>query len=328
MKKLSSESPIKTGRYLKSEKLFFRSSKLFAAQITDLLDFVWPTAAAMWNLRWQVQGYLQARDHTITVEELHAKFGSDSKIIRPNYYRACIESSWEEQQEQFATFLLINAFAYYESWISETLHHLQITNSSLEKSLQFPSDGHRHGVFEAISQIKNPESEMLRDTFFPVFSKNKQYSITELNNLLICYRYFKDARNSIIHRGGVVDNALELSSKNFETLSDSDLKVKEKPAFFPLRTGGKVKLNIRGVVGFLDIALKIVTTLDAEFLCSLKSEHEFEQRWKMHINTRILKKSTNARKVKIASMVRECGFPRPKTTQKLEEWLVAKSLIV
>ena len=38
--------------------LFFSASNDVISQITDLYDFVWPTASAIWNLRWQVKGFV------------------------------------------------------------------------------------------------------------------------------------------------------------------------------------------------------------------------------------------------------------------------------
>lgn len=333
MNRLSTESPLKSGRYLKSEDFFFESSKLFAAQITDLLDFVWPTAAAMWNLRWQVKGFLQERTQPVTVQELHAKFGSDTQIIKPNYYRACVDSTWDEQQEQFASFLLINAFAFYESWIIELLSSLQIGDDKLkrrlEKSLQYPSQGPQDGIFEALAHITTSKSLALTEAFFPIFSSKKKYCYQELNQLMKCYRYFKEVRNSIVHRGGLVNQVLEMVSIEYELLQDKDLKAKEKPAFYPLRLGERSKLKIRGVVGFLDILLKIVTTLDAQILCSEYAEIEFERRWRMDVNklAQSLKKSFPDRHRKIGSMAREGAFPRPASTKELEQWLLKKSLI-
>lgn len=312
---------------MKSEELFFDSSKLLAAQITDLLDFVWPTATAMWNLRWQVNGYIETRGQNVTVEELHDKFGTDTGIIRPNYYRACVELTWEEQQEQFASFLLTNVFAFYESWVKQTLLVLGITDNKMEKHLQFPSDGPLQGVLFAINTMNSIESAPLKNTFFSIFSSNKKYCMAELDNLMICYRYFKEIRNSIIHKGGLVGDVLELVSHKYEALTPFDLKAKEKPAYYPMRVGGRVKLNIRGVVGFLDIIIKIVTTLDAVMLCSQGAENEFIRRWKIHANHPTLKKTEYARKVKVAGMVRECSFPRPSSTKAIEEWLAKKSLI-
>ena len=328
MKRLSSESPLKNERYLKSEKLFFDSSKLFAAQITELLDFVWPTATAMWNLRWQVNGYLEARDETITVEELFSKFGSDNKTVRANLFRACVYSTWDEQQEQFARFLLINAFAYFECWVSEILSNLGISNKqTLEKQLQKPSNHPEKGVLEALKTLKPSESKVLKSTFYPVFTQNEKYSIFELNNLLICYRYFKESRNAIIHRGGRTDIILESASIRFDSLRNVDLKAKEKPAYFSFSIGDPVRLNIRGVIGFLDIMLKIVSTLDAEILCSSLAEPILLSKWKKFVGIRSVKKLHPHRHNKLCSLAKTCSLPKPTSTIDLEEWLVQNNLI-
>jgi len=42
------------------EKLLLLTSKQVARRLTEVFDFVWPTATAIWNLRWQVAGYVSA----------------------------------------------------------------------------------------------------------------------------------------------------------------------------------------------------------------------------------------------------------------------------
>src|SRR3990172_7350655 len=103
--------------------LFFDQSKAAFAQITDLFDFVWPTAASMWKLRWQVAGYFAARPNA-TVEDLEGRFVSGSGIHGANLKRACVDQTWTRQQERFAKFLLIDTCATYEAWISGTLEAL------------------------------------------------------------------------------------------------------------------------------------------------------------------------------------------------------------
>ena len=60
---------------------FFVSTVGALDEVVRLFDFVWPTAAAMWNLRWQVQGYEKNRDGC-TEKELAERFltGSDNLI--------------------------------------------------------------------------------------------------------------------------------------------------------------------------------------------------------------------------------------------------------
>ena len=77
-------------------KYFFTATASAHAQITGLFNFVWPTAAAMWNLRWQVNGYLQVVPDA-TVEQLRARFTEGADINGANFRRACVEHTWDQQ---------------------------------------------------------------------------------------------------------------------------------------------------------------------------------------------------------------------------------------
>ncbi|KXK11968.1 MAG: hypothetical protein UZ14_CFX002002548 [Chloroflexi bacterium OLB14] len=85
------------------EKLFFETSKQIFSRITSIYDFVWPTSTALWNLRWQVKGYLDANPNAST-DDLLGKFVNGSKIHGTNIRRAFIEHSWNQQQEELAKF--------------------------------------------------------------------------------------------------------------------------------------------------------------------------------------------------------------------------------
>ena len=97
--------------------LFFETSRSAFQQVSDLFDFVWPTAVALWNLRWQVQGFAGTKTH-VTKAELHGRFVLGSGVHSANIARACLDTTWEEHQGQFAKFLLIDLFALYEGWLS------------------------------------------------------------------------------------------------------------------------------------------------------------------------------------------------------------------
>jgi hypothetical protein len=116
---------------------FFHTTTSARIQVTALFDFVWPTATAMWNLRWQVQGYLGVVPDA-TVADLNARFIHTSKIHGANLRRACIDQAWDKQLEFFAHILLTNLFAIYEGWIEATLKVIQRHNTTNIKGLQFP----------------------------------------------------------------------------------------------------------------------------------------------------------------------------------------------
>src|SRR5260370_397989 len=97
---------------------FFAATQNAHQQITEIYDFVWPTAAAMWNLRWQVAGYLQIVP-TATVPQLNARFTEGAAIHGANLRRACVEHTWDQQTEAFGRIVLTNTIAIYEGWLEE-----------------------------------------------------------------------------------------------------------------------------------------------------------------------------------------------------------------
>jgi hypothetical protein len=109
-------------------------------QITRLWDFMSPTIVAMWNLRWQVQGFLTVRPES-TQQELVQRFALGSSIRGNEIKRACVDNSWEEQQGRFASILLTNTIAIFEEFL-DGLVGLTIANEAqtrrTAKALQFP----------------------------------------------------------------------------------------------------------------------------------------------------------------------------------------------
>ena len=65
----------------------------------------------------------------------------------------------------------------------------------------------------------------------------------------------------------------------YTLLSASDLNVAEKPVLSPVSLNKPITLSLRGVIGFSDIVLRIIATLDAEFSGSPLAEREFRDQW-------------------------------------------------
>ena len=115
---------------------FFTATENAHRQITRLFDFIWPTATAMWDLRWQVAGYLAVAPNT-TKAQLDGRFAEGSNISGANLKRACVEHTWEEQKELFARIVLVNSISIYEGWIEEVLKCLGKNTVELGKMFQW-----------------------------------------------------------------------------------------------------------------------------------------------------------------------------------------------
>lgn len=313
--------------------LFFEVSRQTYTQVTGLFDFLWSTTAAMWNLRWQVDGFLRSYPDA-TGKELEHRFVLGSGIYGSNLRRTCIDHTWDQQQEEFAKFLLINIFAVYESWIKAVLEELGSYTRSNEKDLQFPTGtdahGNKTGVWGVIDNITRNESIFLKSTFYDLLLLHDKNSTTNLDALMRCYRYFKECRNCFAHKGGIADDKTEDAYKDFLAVATTtDLKVKEVPMHEPIIKGKPVRVYLRGITGFCEVILKILTTIDAEFARSEKAEKEFLRRWKnAHVNSPTLtKRDISKRENKIRGLVRKLNLPGPTRVTELETWLISKRLI-
>lgn len=307
-------------------KLFFTASKEIANQLTEVFDFAWPTAAAMWNLRWQVDGFLRATPEA-SDETLVNRFVLGSGIRGVNLKRSCIESSWELQQEQFARFLLIEFCALYEAWIDAVLDEIG-QNNGASKQLQFPTNG-GYGVRNALAVLQANTSPELETAIYPALQTNRKYSLAQLDELLICYRYFKECRNVLVHYGGVATQRAVDAYAAFSQLSRAALGVTEVPAHYPiLAEKDRVELSLRGVVGFGEIVLKLVSTLDIEISRSVHAERVLKDRWSAVVGKgRDLPAAPRARREAIIKLIRKLDLPAPRSPDALLPLLKRNGLI-
>jgi len=309
---------------------FFKATEGAHAQLTKLYDFVWPTASAMWNLRWQVAGYLQAVPNA-TVEQLKARFTEGADIHGANLKRACVEHSWDEQKENFARILLVNTIAVYEGWIDEVLDSLGKKTRELTTALQFPNSTAKDGkgAAWAIAQITNPESSALKAAFYPVLSKGRYFALQKLDALLLCYRLFKELRNCDMHGGGIATQRLLDAYSQFAVVANSaSLGVAEVPVHHPAALGGKVKLSLRGVVGFSHLVLKLIDTIDAELSRSQAAERVFVKQWQVVHSRRLnFRLAPGKPKNRVKKAVMKAGFPRPEDPETFGIWLRGENLV-
>lgn len=313
-------------------KLYFLPSKEIATRVTEIFDFVWPTATAIWNLRWQVQGLVGVRP-AITEAELRGRFVDGSGIRGANLKRSCINTTWEAQQEQFAKFLLFEFCALYETWCEIISTHLKLA-ANTNKDLQFPSskdnNGKAKGIANFFSQTAAHQSSLFSSSIQSTLATNKKYSPSHIEELLICYRYFKELRNCLIHGSSGALGKLITQEKIYSTLNATKLGLAQLPEYIPLSSSTTPALSLRGVVGFGEVVLKLVCTLDIHLAGTSYAEAEFKTRWKAANGIKPIPVATlyvNKRKTRISILTRKLGLPPPNITQDFANWLKMEKLI-
>lgn len=277
--KLSSTSPLQTGLYKTTTKMFFTPSKLIEAQITELFDDIWLNVTALKNLRWQVKGYYEEMPIKTNLQ-LSKKFVfEEDKSVRPNLYRKCIDQTWEDQQFYISKTLLTNVFAIYEAWV-DNISNLLCIPENRGKNMQFPIDKY-HNYLNFLNDLQRKKNPALVENFYETYKMtNPNYHLDHLNNYLRVYRYFKECRNNIIHNGGDTTQTICNKYNDIKNLSPTDLDVAEVPQIIPSLQGEPIRLSLRGVVGFTQLILKIVATFDVEFIKCKRADLYFCDRIK------------------------------------------------
>ncbi|QHI68769.1 hypothetical protein [Tichowtungia aerotolerans] len=308
---------------------FFSASDSAHKQITGLFDFVWPTATAMWNLRWQVAGYLDAIPNA-TNTQLKGRFSEGANIHGANLRRACIEHSWEEQKESFSRLILTNIIAIYEGWVDAVLSELNASSKERSLGLQFPRRGAgKKDVTTVLRELTQQESIVLKTNFYSSLCGKLSYSDSKLEEMLLCYRFFKEIRNCEMHSTGVCTQRLIDAYTRFSAVaSATTLGVKEVPKHSSPILGAPVEIDLHGVVGLSGIVLKMIATLDAELSRSQKAEIAFCKKWRTtHPHRKMLSAKEQRRKFQIVWMVKNAHFPKPSNTDSLGEFLKQNRLI-
>ncbi|MBI6854557.1 hypothetical protein YA0002_17430 [Pseudomonas cichorii] len=302
------------------ERLFFSSSKLMSEQIVDIFDFLWPTSVALWNLRWQVKGIVSERPD-MTDAELLGRFVAGSNIHGANLRRSCIEVSWEAQQAQVAKFMLSEICALYEAWYSGFDDEL----GGFVKSGQLKAYETQDIVVGIASAVEEPA---FANSYYKMLIKDKKYSFGKIKNLIICYRFFKELRNGQIHNGGTAGPKQVKAYNLYHPLSASDLGVKEKPAYPVIALGDKYLINLRGVVGFGDVVLRLICSIDAEIAKTTLALPAFMGKWACAISQKpTLPSSKELANFRIQQFLRKMRLKPSADCSALQGFLVSQNLV-
>lgn len=176
---------------------FFEATQGFRHQYTASINFVAVAAPALWNMRWQVRGYRESKPG-VTRDELIGRFVRGSTSPSADLI-GFAESQFEDQLEQLGRLQLYTAISLYERWL-EDLSFLTATD---RKRLQFPRSSARARTLNAEDVIRRVQKSAppVMEDFRSVLQGDSYYSRSELNELLIAYRLFKEVRNTFMHEG-------------------------------------------------------------------------------------------------------------------------------
>jgi hypothetical protein len=311
--------------------LFFEASQGVTAQLSELFNFTWPTEAALWNLRWQVLGYVQTTgkvDH----HDLNARFVRGSGVASADLKSACLVSTWEAQQEQFAKFLLFELCALYEAWLEFVVPRAVARRDveNVRKLLQFPPDPQKpaSGYTRGITIVNSDVSQALRHEIFPVLITHSKNSWSSVAQLLIAYRYFKEVRNVCIHAGGLADQKVIDTHSLLQAIPPTTFGFNRAvPEASPV-PGAKVRISLFDMVGFSTIVHRLIVTFDAALAVSKTAEADLVARVRAkHPLVLMLSTSNHARRrQQVVQLLSKARVPKPVSTRLLEGVLIGSGI--
>lgn len=287
-------SEITATSYLRApvQRFFFEESNNLHNELISLHNFAQPMATAMWHFRHVINEELQAVPPP-SVHQLSLKYNTapETRGTTNLIYPFCTVS-WDDQRRRIAELILVNTIAIFEVWCEELCSKLGADELSIR--FQFPTNANRSkGVWSAIDELTATESSPLKGTVYPALLQSKKCSPSHLDNLLKCFRYFKELRNCFMHRGQKCDGKLFGAQSAFLPIAnDSALGMEFTPEHSTFQIGDPITLSLHGVLGFTDVILRIVTTIDAELSRSTQAETEIVRRIKSVKQTPIKRSDT------------------------------------
>lgn len=297
------------------ENVFFRASKDALDNITTAFDNVHPLTVSLKYTRWVINEAVNSNSFDVEID-CQQMIDPENFVHGVNYKRAFIETSWDTQIENLAWLLLNNLFAIHEGWVQRLYDDIFCKFYPQEKEfikdLEFPG---LTGKFKNYYLRTDRRSIALDGAFFNAYKVKSGMDFDKLENYMLCYRFFKEARNCYMHHNFVASKKLIDAFSAFLPIAKcNDLDVSEVPIILPPTLGQRVQLNLRGVIGFSQLVRRIIIITDINLLRSKAAEKEFIDRKPADWHCRTLSGDVARCKGQIERYLNKSGFLMEKWT--------------
>lgn len=304
--------------------LFFRASEDALDNITDAFDISHPLRVSFRYTR-KVLHELTPNTDSFDFNLCHNTINEDGYVHGVNYRRAFFDTTYEDQEERLAWFLLNNLFAIHEGWAeriyNEIFYGMGYNKNTFIKYLEYKNISTKYATyFTPVSK----ESNILRSAFFSIYQSNSSLDFSKIDNYMICYRFFKEARNCYMHKNFIASQKLIDSYNQYQTIaSTNDLDIDEILVTIPPVLGQRVELSIRGVIGFSQIIKRIIVISDTHLLRNKAAEKEILLRKPAKWRGQTLSSNEARAKGQIARYFNKSGLLKPLYSDDLKNYLIS-----
>lgn len=308
--------------------VFFRASNDALESITSVFDFVHPLNVSLRFTRDTIST-AKKDNPNINDSDLKKLIDPNNLVHGVNYSRAFIETLWDTQEELLAWVLLNNLFAIHEGWAQRLYDDAfscgHYDERTFVKKLEYDGlSGNLSGYFVTRSKT----SIALESAFFQVYKTESKLDFSKLDNYMLCYRFFKEARNCYMHHNSLASPQLVNAYQAFfPVATTSDLGVSEVPAHIPPVLGQRVQLQLRGVIGFSQLVRRIIIISDICLLRAKAAEKEFFAHIPPNWNCRTLSGNKATAKGQVNRYSSKAGFLKSKWTREYQDFLIQNGIL-
>jgi hypothetical protein len=313
---------------------FFSASQSVDIQLGQIISFIWASYAGLRELWWQVRGF-KSNFPDLHISEIENKFFGGLPIPGGiDLNKLCIQTDWTTHEEEFLKWLLFETCTLYEGWAEKVCSEVFTTARAdkCAKQIQFPVTPRSNGYQYVINLANQNTSKFIKSTFFPSLSGGKFNKWTQIQNLLIGYRYFKECRNTFIHSDGLVTQDLIKAQSDFIHIQSTGKLILKHTFVLPISTlDSRIKLNLPDVILFTRLVKYLISTFDAALCVSVSCESILKERLRSlivkDVKWQSLPHDLTKRERRIDRMLSAAKIPNPTSIKQVDAWMVSNGLI-
>jgi len=265
----------------------FGASARYFAEYTRIHQMLMVARAATWNLQWQVKGFVEAMPG-VDSRTLLGRFVDGSDVEGIDLRASLVNTPWDELDQQTCQLLLINTVALYEAWCHEIcgafVRSRVITEEkqrTYQGALQYPDHygvKPREGIASVVKRLESADGVSAGMTALMSSVLPSPVDQAVFSPRMRLYRLFKEARNSISHRGSMASAEVCSAYSDCGALGAADLAMRKVPEFPAPVLGKPVHLSWRGVIGLSDMLRRVVAEVDHLLMYTKTAELDLIER--------------------------------------------------
>ena len=265
----------------------FGATANYLAQYTTVHQTLMVARVAIWNLQWQVKGFISAQPKA-DKRTLEGRFMAGSDVDGIDLKASVVNTAWESLEQQTCRLLLINTVALYEGWCYEFCNTFRrfnvITDAKLrayQDQLQQPDTSGTNGKAGIESTISTLLSKDAVSQGMSALMGCMRTSLVDPRLFaprMRVYRVFKEARNAISHRGAIATDRLCAAYNDYTGITENDIGMRVVPAFTAPVLDTSVELSWRGIIGLSDMLRRLVVDVDHSLMHTKTAELDLAER--------------------------------------------------